>query len=209
MTDVNRLLEEFIAEDRAGGVADPARLPGARRRARPRGARGADRRLPGPRAAARVRPRGVRGLPGARGVAASLARLVAATWPALLPRLRDRARLRRAELVARLAAELGVGGREAKVARLLPRDGAGNAARRRGSATACSRRSGGSSARARRSLRAAGAAMTRRRHRRRRPRVRARRLTGAASSLAPAAAAGGSAPPPAERDEVDELFTGR
>ena len=41
----------------------------ARRGRRPRGARGADRRLPRPRAAARVRPRGVRGLAGARGVA--------------------------------------------------------------------------------------------------------------------------------------------
>src|SRR5215212_1200081 len=33
---------------------------------------------------------------------------VAGTWPVLLPRLRARARLRRADLVARLAAALGV-----------------------------------------------------------------------------------------------------
>ena len=38
------------------------------------------------------------------------------TWPALLPRLRDRAQLRRAEVVARLACALGVGDREARVA---------------------------------------------------------------------------------------------
>lgn len=37
-------------------------------------------------------------------------------WPALLPRLRSRARLRRAELVSRLAEALGVGDREEKVA---------------------------------------------------------------------------------------------
>jgi hypothetical protein len=39
----------------------------------------------------------------------------AGLWPAVLPRLRDRARLRRAELVSRLAAALGVGDREEKV----------------------------------------------------------------------------------------------
>ncbi|HEV2752902.1 MAG TPA: hypothetical protein VGV36_03580, partial [Solirubrobacteraceae bacterium] len=38
------------------------------------------------------------------------------TWPVVLPRLRARARLRRSELVARLAAALGVGDREEKVA---------------------------------------------------------------------------------------------
>lgn len=37
-------------------------------------------------------------------------------WPLLLPRLRDHARLRRSELVARLAERLGVGDREDKVA---------------------------------------------------------------------------------------------
>lgn len=38
-------------------------------------------------------------------------------WPAALPRLRRQARLRRDELVRRLAAKLGVAGREAKVGR--------------------------------------------------------------------------------------------
>lgn len=41
---------------------------------------------------------------------------IAGTWPVVLPRLRARARLRRSELVTRLAAALGVGDREAKVA---------------------------------------------------------------------------------------------
>lgn len=39
----------------------------------------------------------------------------AGLWPAVLPRLRDRARLRRTELVARLAERLGVADREEKV----------------------------------------------------------------------------------------------
>jgi hypothetical protein len=43
--------------------------------------------------------------------------LEAGTWKAVLPRLRDAARLRRSELVHRLAVQLGVGGREDKVAR--------------------------------------------------------------------------------------------
>ena len=41
---------------------------------------------------------------------------IAGTWPVVLPRLRTRARLRRSELVTRLAAALGVSDREAKVA---------------------------------------------------------------------------------------------
>jgi hypothetical protein len=114
MTDVHRLLEEFIAEDRAGGVADPsaylARVSGVDRSELEALIDGYLARAPRrafDRAAFEASP--------ARGVVASLAGS-SGTWPALLPRLRDRARLRRAELVARLAAELGVGGREAKVA---------------------------------------------------------------------------------------------
>ena len=41
----------------------------------------------------------------------------AGAWPVLLPRLRNAARLRRGELVTRLAEALGVAGREAKVGR--------------------------------------------------------------------------------------------
>src|SRR5204862_6879843 len=42
---------------------------------------------------------------------------VASTWPVVLPRLRHGARLKRSELVARLAGALGVAGREEKVER--------------------------------------------------------------------------------------------
>ena len=41
---------------------------------------------------------------------------VSGTWPELLPHLRHRARIKRNELVSRLADALGVGGREEKVA---------------------------------------------------------------------------------------------
>ena len=94
MTDVNRLLEEFIAEDRAGGVADPlpylARVSGLDRAELEALIDGYLARAPRrafDRAAFEASP--------ARGVAASLAGK-SGTWPALLPRLRDRARLRRA-----------------------------------------------------------------------------------------------------------------
>src|SRR3954471_12965458 len=115
MTDVNRLLEAFIAEDRGGGVADPAaylaRVSGVDRAE-------LEALIDGYLARAPRRPfsrEAFEASPAAWRVVASLAGS-AGTWPSLLPRLRDRARLKRAELVARLASELGVGGREAKVA---------------------------------------------------------------------------------------------
>jgi hypothetical protein len=114
MTDVQRLFEEFIAEDRAGGVADPAaylaRASGPERAELEALIDGYLARAPRrafDRAAFEASP--------AARVVASLAGS-SGTWPALLPRLRDRARLKRDALVARLAAELGVAGREAKVA---------------------------------------------------------------------------------------------
>jgi hypothetical protein len=114
MTDVQRLLEEFIAEDRAGGVADPAAYL-----ARASGLERAELEalIDGylARAPRRAFDRAAFDASPAARIVASLAGS-SGTWPALLPRLRDRARLRRTELVARLAAELGVGGREAKVA---------------------------------------------------------------------------------------------
>jgi len=108
MTDVDALLAEFIAADRAG-VADPAtylaRVSGVDRLE-------LEALIDGYLARA---PR--RAFDGAAFAASPAAGVVAALegWPALLPRLRERARLHPAELVARLAAELGVGGREAKV----------------------------------------------------------------------------------------------
>ena len=205
MTDVNRLLEEFIAADRSG-VADPAqflaRVDGLDRAELEALIDGYLARAPRrafDRAAFEASP--------AAGVVASLAGS-SGTWPALLPRLRHRARLKRTELVARLASELGVGGREAKVASYyhameqgaLPSAGVSDRV-----LEALGRIVGESAA----VLRAAGslapppppAA----------PAAFARRASPAPEFAAPAAAAGGFAeaaaePPP--RDEVDELFTG-
>jgi hypothetical protein len=118
MTDVDRLLSEFIAEDRAGGVADPsaylARVSGRERDE-------LEALLDGylARAPRRSFDRAAFELSPAQAVADALDRSLSGssgTWPALLPRLRDRARLRRAEVVTRLADELGAGDREAKVA---------------------------------------------------------------------------------------------
>ena len=56
----------------------------------------------------------------------------AGLWPAMLPRLRAQARMKRADLVRELAARLGAESKQDKVAALLPPDGAGAAAGRRG-----------------------------------------------------------------------------
>src|SRR3954469_2190869 len=201
MTDVQGLLEEFIAEDRSG-VADPAAYL-----ARAEGAGRAelealiDAYLA--RAPRRAFDRAAFEASAAGGVVASLAG-ASGTWPALLPRLRDRARLRRAELVARLAADLGVGGREAKVASYyhameqgtLPSAGVSDRV-----LEALGRIVGESAA----ALRAAGAAMTGPPP----PPAPARALAPRRSppeDYAAAAAPAASEPPP--KDEVDELFTG-
>jgi hypothetical protein len=118
MTDVDRLLKEYVAAHRAREDVDPgeylSRAQGAERKelaalidaylAR------APRREFDPEA---YRQSGMaedvarlsRSLTGASGL-----------WPSLLPRLRTNARLKRSELVARLASALGVRGREDKVA---------------------------------------------------------------------------------------------
>ena len=118
MADVERLLHDFIAEDREGGEADPARYLAR--------ARGTDRaelealidaylaRAPRRRfdAAAFEHSR-------AHRATDELSRALVGRsgwWPSLLPRLRASARLRRAEVVERLAHELDAQGREAKVA---------------------------------------------------------------------------------------------
>ena len=108
MADVAKLLQAFIAEDRAGGPADPLRylqrVDGSDRaelEALIDGYLARAPRRPFDRAAFTESP--------ARAVAEELGRALggaSGTWPALLPRLRHRAQLRRADVVARLAEEL-------------------------------------------------------------------------------------------------------
>jgi hypothetical protein len=109
MTDVDRLLNEYVAEHRAGGEADPleylSRLEGTERQelaalidsylaSAPR--RDWDTAAFESSPARRVSESLERSLLGAGGM-----------WPSLLPRLRERARLKRSEVVSRLAEALG------------------------------------------------------------------------------------------------------
>lgn len=117
MSDVERLLSDYITEHRAGGEADPiayleqlegidraelgelidaylSRSPG--REWNPEAYQGS--------AAELLSDRLTRSLGGVAGL-----------WPVILPRLREREQLVRADLVSRLAEELGVGGRRDKV----------------------------------------------------------------------------------------------
>jgi len=118
MSDVDRLLSDYIAEHRGGGEADPVeyldRLAGADREELAALIDAYLQRAPG------------RGwdAEGYRGSAAE--RLVegldrsfrgrAGMWPSLLPRLRNRAQIKRRELIEALAERLGVGDRTEKVA---------------------------------------------------------------------------------------------
>ena len=109
MADVEKLLHEFIEEDRTGGSADPLeyleRAEGSERaelEALIDGYLARAPRRPFDQAEFERSP--------ARVVAEELGRALggaSGTWPALLPRLRHRAQLRRSEVVARLADELG------------------------------------------------------------------------------------------------------
>ena len=118
MSDVDRLLAEYVAEHRAGGEADPREfLSRASPAERPELAALIDAYL------ARA-PRQQFDEAAFRGSSAErtvdeLEHAIAGQaglWPALLPRLRDRAGLKRSELVERLAAALGVSDRKDKVA---------------------------------------------------------------------------------------------
>ncbi len=118
MTDVDRLLREYIQEHQAGGEADPLayveRLEGADRAELEALIDGYLARAPGQP----WDPEAYRGSPAEQVVTALTESLagVSGSWPMLLPELRNRARIRRDELVAGLAEKLGVGGREEKVA---------------------------------------------------------------------------------------------
>jgi hypothetical protein len=118
MTDLERLLADYIAEHREGGEADPREyLARASPEERTELAALIDTYL------AHV-PRQPFNQAMFRGSSAErtvdeLERAIAGQaglWPALLPSLRDRAGLKRSELVERLAAALGVSGRKDKVA---------------------------------------------------------------------------------------------
>jgi hypothetical protein len=118
MSDVDRLLAEYITEHRAGGEADPLgyldRLEGAEREELVALLDAYLQRAP----AREWDAQAFRGSP-AEQLARSLHRSLAGRaglWPVVLPRLRERARVRRADLVDRLAEALGVGDRRAKVA---------------------------------------------------------------------------------------------
>jgi hypothetical protein len=116
MTDVERLLTQYKEAHQSGGDADP----------RPYLARvsGVDRELLAGLIDAYLEQAPRRPLPTALGefraapVIEEVERSLAGAggmWPALLPRLRARARLRRSELVAQLAARLGAQGQRDKV----------------------------------------------------------------------------------------------
>jgi hypothetical protein len=117
MADADHLLSEFIAADRAGSTPDP--LAYLARSEEPQRARLEelidDYLAHAPRR--RFDASAFAASP-ARGIADELSRVIlgqGGSWPTVLPALRHRAQLKRAELVARLAAALGAGGQEAKV----------------------------------------------------------------------------------------------
>jgi hypothetical protein len=118
MSDVDRILAEYKQAHRGGGDADPrpflGRVSGVEREqlaalidaylARaPR--RESDSAAYQDSRAAAVADAAHRTLTGSAGL-----------WPVLLPRLRNQARIRRADLVAELAARLGAQSRQEKVA---------------------------------------------------------------------------------------------
>lgn len=111
MADVDNLFNEFVAEHRAGGEADPLafldQVRGGERTelatlidgylVRSPGQPWDPNAFEGSQAAVWAEEMG-RSLEGTAG-----------TWPVLLPTLRERARIKRSELVDRLAEALGVG----------------------------------------------------------------------------------------------------
>ena len=119
MSDVDRLFGEYIAEHRAGGRADPLAYLSRTKTGAQRDE--LEALIDGYLARAPRRQWDSEAFTGssAERVAHGLERAIggeAGLWPVELPRLRERARLRRSDLVGRLAAELGVAGREDRVA---------------------------------------------------------------------------------------------
>ena len=117
MTDVERLLAEYKDAHRGGSEADPrpylARVSGVERELLA-GLIDAYLAQAPRRPFAAAAFASSRAAPAAEEVERSLAG-AGGLWPALLPRLRARARLRRTELVAQLAARLGAQAQQDKV----------------------------------------------------------------------------------------------
>lgn len=118
MADVEQLFSAYVAEHKAGGEADPVgylqRLDGADRAELATLIDAYLVRSPGREWDAEA----FEGSPEqelATGMERSLVGS-SGTWPMLLPLLRERARIRRADLVERLAGALGVGGQKEQVA---------------------------------------------------------------------------------------------
>jgi hypothetical protein len=207
MTDVDRLLADYIAEHRAGGEADPREyLSRAASEQRTELATLIDAYLSrAPRQ--RFDEAQFRGSRAERTVD-ELERAIAGKaglWPAVLPQLRDRAGLKRSELVERLASALGVGDRTDKVAGyyhemeqgLLPAAGVSDrvldALGRIVGETAQALRDAG------RALTAPGEG----------PAVPAAVFARRAYAEPPGVPSPGTQPPPTDEwDEVDELFRG-
>lgn len=118
MSDVDRLLSEYISEHRAGGEADPVgyleQLEGTDREELAVLLDAYLQRTPG----REWDPEAFEGSAAER-LTQSLSKSLAGNaglWPVVLPRLRERAKVKRADLVEKLAQALGVGASQEKVA---------------------------------------------------------------------------------------------
>lgn len=208
MTNLDRLLAEYIAEHRAGGEADPlVYLDRAPDDQRIELAERIDAYLA--RAPRRAFDVAAFAASDAERTAEEIERALAGDsglWPAILPGLRHRAGLRRGELISRLAGALGVPDRADRVAGyyhqmehgLLPSRGVSDRVLEAlgaivGESAAMLRDAGAALHSAPGELPPAGAVFAR-----------------TATSDTPEAAAGAARPvPPADEwDEVDELFRG-
>ena len=118
MTDVDRLFADYVAEHRAGGDADPREyLSQASSAHRSELAVLIDAYLT--RAPRQPFDQAAFGGSSAERTVDELERAIAGQaglWPAVLPRLRDRAGLKRSTVVERLASALGVSDRQDRVA---------------------------------------------------------------------------------------------